>query len=105
MIAGITAILYAYRINIGNMQVNRTDDGRTACMYMELDGELPEHLKNALGEGIWSETGTAAQSGGCGLTPGSGCEGTGQLRRERKELCRCSREIGMPGGAAGRGDF
>lgn len=48
VIAGITAILYAYRINIGNMQVNRTEDGKTACMYMELDGELPEHLKNAL---------------------------------------------------------
>ena len=32
----------------GIMQVNRTEDGKTACMYMELDGELPEHLKNAL---------------------------------------------------------
>lgn len=30
VIAGITAILYAYRINIGNMQVNRTEDGKTA---------------------------------------------------------------------------
>ncbi|MFR8337353.1 MAG: ACT domain-containing protein [Eisenbergiella massiliensis] len=64
VIAGITAILYAYRINIGNMQVNRTDDGRTACMYMELDGELPEHLKNALeNHGV---KGTAAQSGSVG---------------------------------------
>ena len=44
VIAGITAILYAYRINIGNMQVNRTEDGKTACMYMELDGELPEEV-------------------------------------------------------------
>ncbi len=48
VIAGITAILYAYRINIGNMQVNRSEDGRSACMYMELDGELPEQLKGAL---------------------------------------------------------
>ncbi len=48
VIAGITAILYAYRINIGNMQVNRSEDGREACMYMELDGELPETLKGAL---------------------------------------------------------
>lgn len=48
VIAGITAILYAYRVNIGNMQVNRADDGKTACMYMELDGELPDMLKGAL---------------------------------------------------------
>lgn len=48
VIAGITAILYAYRINIGNMQVNRSADNHTACMYMELDGELPEALKGAL---------------------------------------------------------
>lgn len=48
VIAGITSILYAYRINIGNMQVNRSTDGRTACMYMELDGELPEQLKGTL---------------------------------------------------------
>ena len=48
VIAGITAILYAYRINIGNMQVNRSVDGRDACMYMELDGELPEQLVGAL---------------------------------------------------------
>ena len=48
VIAGITAILYAYRINIGNMQVNRSADSHTACMYMELDGELPESLKGAL---------------------------------------------------------
>lgn len=48
VIAGITAILYAYRINIGNMQVNRSDDGREACMYMELDGELPKELLGAL---------------------------------------------------------
>lgn len=48
VIAGITAILYAYRINIGNMQVNRAANGMEACMYMELDGELPEHLKGAL---------------------------------------------------------
>lgn len=48
VIAGITAILYAYRINIGNMQVNRSRDGKEACMYMELDGELPDALKGAL---------------------------------------------------------
>lgn len=48
VIAGITAILYAYRINIGNMQVKRSADGRDACMYMELDGELPDRLKDAL---------------------------------------------------------
>ena len=48
VIAGITAILYAYRINIGNMQVNRSADSHTACMYMELDGELPGELKGAL---------------------------------------------------------
>lgn len=48
VIAGITAILYAYRINIGNMQVKRSTDGRDACMYMELDGELPDRLKDAL---------------------------------------------------------
>ena len=48
VIAGITAILYAYRINIGNMQVNRSADSHTACMYMELDGALPGELKGAL---------------------------------------------------------
>ncbi len=48
VIAGITAILYAYRINIGNMQVKRSADGKAACMYMELDGELPGQLKDAL---------------------------------------------------------
>lgn len=48
VIAGITAILYAYRINIGNMQVKRSAGGRDACMYMELDGELPDRLKDAL---------------------------------------------------------
>ncbi|MDE6815921.1 MAG: L-serine ammonia-lyase, iron-sulfur-dependent subunit beta [Lachnospiraceae bacterium] len=48
VIAGITAILYAYRVNIGNMQVNRSDEGKDAHMYMELDGELPGGLKDAL---------------------------------------------------------
>lgn len=48
VIAGITAILYAYRINIGNMQVKRSAGSGNACMYMELDGELPEGLKDAL---------------------------------------------------------
>lgn len=93
VIAGITAILYAYRINIGNMQVNRTDDGRTrhVCIW-NWTGSFRAFEKCA-GEGIWSETGTAAQSGGCGLTPGSGCEGTGQLRR-KKGAVQVSREMG-----------
>ena len=48
VIAGITAILYAYRVNIGNMQVHRSDEGKDARMYMELDGDLPGGLKDAL---------------------------------------------------------
>ena len=28
--------------------MNRSEDGRSACMYMELDGGLPEELKGAL---------------------------------------------------------
>lgn len=36
VIAGITALLYNYRINIGNMQVSRREDVQEASMYMEL---------------------------------------------------------------------
>ena len=48
VIAQITAILYAYRINIGNMQVSRLAADRSASMYMELDGELPQQLLGEL---------------------------------------------------------
>lgn len=72
--------------------MNRTDDGRTACMYMELDGELPEHLKNAL-ERVYGVKQVLLLNPGVWLTPGSGCEGTGQLRR-KKGAVQVSRERG-----------
>ena len=48
VVARVTAILYRYGINIGNMQINRDGDDGDACMYLELEGWIPPGLKAQL---------------------------------------------------------
>lgn len=44
VISHITALLYEYRVNIGNMNVSRNRDDGIAGMYMETDNQLDTEL-------------------------------------------------------------
>ncbi len=50
VIAGLTTILYEHQINIGNMNVNRSRETRTAQMYIEIDSPPPAGLEEKIRE-------------------------------------------------------
>ena len=111
VIAGITAILYAYRINIGNMQVNRSADSHTACMYMELDGALPGRAEGRAGAGVRRAESAAAGSGGYELSGKGEAEGyvileaeklTAYLEQKKLRLVRLRPYAGDGGGTGSR---